>query len=209
MIFTWTALLAVALAGADDVLLANGGRLTGVASEEPSRWLVRTPFGDLTLPKDAVHSVQPGRTLLHEYDERAAALCGCPSAAQVFELALWAQEQGLARYVNGLLATTLAIDPDHPEARCLLGYSMQGSRWVSSFERDVLLAPKKAARPPVQARAKRMRSLEKTPYTLGIPMSQATASSGSRSSGGYSLWQGVVPTRNLLNLPPGGRRGPR
>ena len=186
MVITWTALLAVALAGADDILLANGGRLTGVASEEPGRWLVRTPFGDLRLPKDAVHSVQPGRTLLHDYDERLAALSGCPSAAQVFDLALWTQEQGLSRYVKGLLVTTLAIDPDHPEARCLLGFSMQGSRWVSSFERDVLLAPMAAVRPSARVPAMRRRSLEKTPYTLGIPL-----------------------TREPLRYrSPGGRRGP-
>lgn len=203
------ALLTIGLArtaGADDILLTNGGALVGIAQLECDRWVLRTRCGNITLPNTEVKSVAPGRTLLHDYDDRLAALfCGCPTASEIFELAVWAQEQGLTRYVNSLLTMTLEVDPDHPEARCMLGFSMHRGGWLSSRGRDALrasaeLKPMGATLRASQVRVRPSRSLETTPYTLGIPMTQAM-STRSGSSGGYSFWQGAVPTRNLPNLP--------
>ena len=60
-----------------------------------------------TVPADQVTSIVPGRTALHEYRERVAALGADAPASRVFETALWAQEQCLTRYVNPLLQWTI------------------------------------------------------------------------------------------------------
>lgn len=207
-------LCSAALARADDVLLTNGRTLVGIAHEESAQWVVRTRFGDFRIPKDEVQSVVPGRTALHEYDERIAEQYGCPCASEMFDLALWAQQEGLIRYVNRLLTRTLELDPDHPEARRLLGYVRYEGRWVTSSERSALRATlaltencAPARRAKVQVR--RTAPLETTPFTLGIPRTQSRPSCRYGGSGGYSIWQGVVPARNILNLPPLNRRGGR
>src|SRR5258706_9751249 len=112
-----TALLIAGLAAtadADIVQLLDGRTLVGIAQTESGSMVVRTRHGDIRIPECEVLSVVPGRTVLHEYDERVAALYGCPTAYEVFELALWAQQQGLIRYVHHLLTWTLNIAPDHP-----------------------------------------------------------------------------------------------
>jgi len=168
-------LCSTGVASADGVLLTNGRTLVGIAHEESNRWVVRTRHGDFRVPKSDVQSVALGRTSLHEFDERITELFGCPTASEVFDLALWTQKQGLIRYVNGLLKRTIDLDPDHPEARWMLGFVRIRERWVPASERDASLA---ALRLPtaldchVKARPKRRASLETTPYTLGIPMTQ-------------------------------------
>jgi len=206
-----TGLLTVCFSGvalADGVLLANGRTLVGIAHEESDRWVVRTGRGDIRVPKSDVQSVVIGRTSLHEFDERIAALYGCPAVFEMFALALWAQQQGLIRYVNGLLMRTIELDPDHPEARRMLGFVRLEGQWLTVTARDAQLAALKCcgAAGQAKARSKRRASLETTPYTLGIPMSQARPTRGYVASGGYSMWQGVVPAQNLTNLPAVGPR---
>jgi hypothetical protein len=180
MKYLLTAILTVVLsaaAWADDVCLADGRALVGIAREESARWVVRTRLGDFGIPKGDVLSVVPGRTLLHDYDERLAELYGCPAAREVFDLALWAQRQGLVRYVNRLRTWTLELDPDHAEARRLLGYVRYDGRWILSSERDALLLSlnlycKRVPESRAKTHQRPRRSLETTPYTLGIPMTQ-------------------------------------
>ncbi len=128
-----------AAAAADEVKLANGHTLVGVAREESGKVTVETVDGTVTVPSDQVKGVTPGRTVLHEYYERVAALGTGPRAAQVFELALWARDRGLNRYNNALLQWTVALDPDHAEARRMLGYVRDEGRWVPAREREAIL----------------------------------------------------------------------
>ena len=128
------------VAVADEVKLTNGRTLVGIARhEEPNRVVVETRFGDLRFSEKEVQAIVPGRSDIHEYKEKVDALGGCPSAAELFELAQWAQERGLVRYVNGLLTQAIAMDPDHAEARNLLGYVRYDGNWMFASERDVLM----------------------------------------------------------------------
>jgi hypothetical protein len=65
--------------------------------------------------------------------EREAAL-GAKDAQGLYELAMWAKEQGLDREWRPLLKKVTRIDRDHAGAREALGYKKLDGRWVS--ERD-------------------------------------------------------------------------
>jgi len=137
--FVWVLCLSAA-AAADEVKLKSGRVVEGIARQEPGQVVVETGLGTLTFPADQVSSIVPGRTALHEYQERIAALGQGPQVDAVFETALWARDHHLTRYVNTLLQWTLAIDPDHPQARKMLDYVKYEGRWIPSRERDELAA---------------------------------------------------------------------
>jgi hypothetical protein len=173
-----TALLTLGLSSlalADEVLLTNGRTLVGIAHDEPNRVLVETRLGDIGIPHSDVKSIVPGKTSIHEYQERLSALGPRPSAADVFELALWAQNEGLVRYVNGLLQRTIDIDPNHAETRKLLDYVRYEGRWIKSSERDAVMAVEEkhqaARKRPATVPIRRTTAkIERTPYWLGIPL---------------------------------------
>ena len=95
---------------------------------------------------------------MHEYQERLEALGGCPTAEDLFGLATWAQEEGLIRYVNPLLTRTIEIDPDHREARTLLGFVSYEGQWMTATARNTLIEVQEnirrraTQRPPVSVR---------------------------------------------------------
>jgi hypothetical protein len=193
------------VAVADEVRLTNGRTVTGIARrEEPNRVVVETRFGDLRFPADEVQAIEPGRTDLHEYKERFDAMNACPSAADVFSLAQWAQDRGLVRYVNPLLAKTIEIDPDHAEARSLLGYARYEGNWMLQSERDAVLKVREAEHRTVAKRTKPVRRttrpVEETPYSFSLPLQPDRSTTdiyphhtgGSYSSGGYVMSIGGV-----------------
>jgi len=163
------------VATADEVKLKNGRTLTGIARhEEPNRVVVETRFGDIRVPETEVQAIEPGRSDLHEYKERLDALGGCPSAQQLFELAQWAEERGLTRYVNGLLMQVLQLEPDHAEARALLGYVRWEGNWMFPRERSTIVQAREAEHRTVAKRTvpvrRTTRPVEETPYSLGLPL---------------------------------------
>jgi len=197
MKYFWTAFLTAGLSGAalaDDVLLTNGRTLVGVVREEPGRVVVETRLGDIGIPRDQVQSINPGRTPIHEYKERLAVVeGGCASAAEIFELAEWAREQGLVRYVNGLLQRTIEADADHADARRLLGFVRYEGRWVSASERQAVRQEEdrrhrtEAARPAPSVPIRRTTARpERTPYWLGMPPYPAPRGS-QRYDSGYGI----------------------
>ena len=180
-------LVASAVASADEVQLTNGRRLVGIAHDEGDRWMVETRLGDIRMPKSEVQSMSPGRTSMHEYRERLDALGGCPTADDLFELAQWAQDEGLIRYVNPLLTRTIGIDPNHREARALLGFVRHEGKWITESQRNTLVAVQEdilrraTQRPPETAR--RAPPPEEAPYYMGIRLSRPPRSRGTGMSG--------------------------
>jgi hypothetical protein len=169
-----TACASVALA--DEVKLTSGRTLVGIAHDEGDRWMVETRLGDIRVPKSEVQSMTPGRTSVHEYQERLDELTACPTADEIFELARWARDEGLIRYVNALLTRTIELHPDHREARSLLGFVYHEGQWMMATARDTLVEVQEsirrraAERPPETAR--RPPPPEEAPYYLGIRLSR-------------------------------------
>jgi len=204
------------VATADEVRLTNGRTIVGIARhEEPNRVVVESRFGDLRFPADEVQAIEPGRTDIHDYKERLDALnSGCPTAADVFTLAQWARERGLVRYVNPLLAQTIELDPDHAEARQLLGYVQFECNWIPKSQKDSIVASRQAEHRTVAAKERTVpvrrttSKPEETPYSLGLPMLPNRSSTdvyphrtqGSYSSGDYVMSIGGVTAGGAVVL---------
>ncbi len=132
------AILAVAalaaLAGAaqaDEVVLRNGQKLVGIAREEGDKIMVELPLGTVGFAKADVVSITPGRTILHEYRDKADAIKESKDAKDYLALAKWARESGLKRYEAANLEAALRIDPNNESAHRALGHVFHKGKWMS------------------------------------------------------------------------------
>ena len=193
-----TALILAALSGtalADEVKLSQGRSLVGIARKEDGRMVVETRHGTITVPASEVTSVVPGRTALHDYRERLANLGSSPDAAQVYALSIWAREQGLLRYIAALQQWTIALDPNHRQARADLDYVQYQGRWVPRQEREGYetgrrtQVEKPQPRPTTTAKVRPRPLPEMSPgyVYLGIPPSLPPRGSQNHDTGGLYI----------------------
>src|SRR5258708_6033461 len=195
------ALCLSAPAWADEVKLKNGGVLKGIAREECGRVVVETESGTVAVSVDEVGSVVHDQAGLHEYQERVASLGRDPQAPAVFDLALWAKEHQLGPYVNTLLYWTLALDPDHAQARKMLNYVRYEGRWIPAQEwtqaQQLATTPQRRSETPAK-RAHPAPEVSPGYVYLGIPPSIPPR--GSENHGGYgndSMFSYPYPIRGL------------
>jgi hypothetical protein len=128
----WIGVAALALpAAADEVTLKNGSKLEGVVREEADRVTVEVPGGSVTVGRDQVKSIdRPSERLSSEYDRRLQGLNG-EGGSGVYDLALWARQQGMEARAQAMFRRTLEIDPDHEGARKALGYRAYKGVWLT------------------------------------------------------------------------------
>jgi hypothetical protein len=112
--------------------LEGGGQLTGELlnpQESPRKtYVIRTSLGaEVTLSKEQVREVVRRKPAEIEYDRIK------PTFAETVEgqwnLAEWCREQQLADQRKVHLQRVIELDPDHVEARRLLGYSKVDGQW--------------------------------------------------------------------------------
>lgn len=132
------ALVATASAArADEIQLTNGKTLVGIARKDPalkSKVIVEVPEGTIVLDEKMVSSVDPGRTPLHEFEEKWSRLKDSKNAGDLWSLAQWAKERKLTRYVPMLAERVIALEPDHAAARETLRHEKKGDRWLTFEE---------------------------------------------------------------------------
>jgi hypothetical protein len=138
---------------------------------------------------------------MHEYPDRLAALGDRPSAGQVFELAMWARDQRLERYVDALLRRTIEIDANHREARRLLGYVPFEGQWVLRQQREEVVGERENRKEPPKKEPKRIvhRPVpEVSPGYVYFGIPPSIPPRGSQNYGGYGygfalpIFHGVV-----------------
>ena len=133
-----TALLLAALlpaaASADEVFLKSGGQLSGrIVNRTATQIEVDIGAGHVTVPVSHVVKIEEGRSALHEYQDRAAAL-GPSDAAGWVALGDWASARGLGTQAREAYTKGLALAPDDPRANAALGRTQVDGRWVSEEE---------------------------------------------------------------------------
>lgn len=126
-------LLLAAAASADEVLLVNGGKLSGKARREGDEVVVATPHGESRLKAADVKSITPGRTVWDDYAEKAKAADGKDPAAEV-ALGDWCRANGLGAEAQKHWKAALALDPDRKDARARLGFIRYEDRWLTTDE---------------------------------------------------------------------------
>ncbi|HXB56051.1 MAG TPA: hypothetical protein VN461_14800 [Vicinamibacteria bacterium] len=122
------------LAGADEVLLKGGGKVTGVIVERTaSSVVVEVGPGLVTLPLSRVLAIQEGPTPLALYRERASGLSRTDLAGWL-ALGRWARQQDLLTQSREAFTHALSIDPANGEANEALGRVLVGDHWASAEE---------------------------------------------------------------------------
>jgi hypothetical protein len=126
--------LATATASSDEVLLRNGGRVTGVVVDRtPSAIVIETGPGRVTLSMARVAKVVEGRSLLEAYHERASGLE--PGDVEGWAaLARWAAERDLVTQSREAWQRVLSSRPSDREANAALGRAEIDGTWMSQDE---------------------------------------------------------------------------
>ena len=132
----WACVLLVGTATlhADDVLLKNGGRVSGrVLSRTDTAIEIDVGAGRVTVPMSSVLRVEERRSPLDDYHERAARLAPGDVAGWT-ALAQWAATEQLSTQAHQAWSQVLAADPRHAEANAALGRALLDGRWVPEDE---------------------------------------------------------------------------
>jgi hypothetical protein len=132
------AALGISVAAADEIQLTNGRRITGkVTRKDAGKVVVEVGAGTITLDAKEVSSVSPGRTAMDEYQEKWAGIKDSNKASDFLNLAKWAVDNKVTRYLPSLYAKVIALDPDNAEARAGLRHEKVAGKWVVFEEAQI------------------------------------------------------------------------
>jgi hypothetical protein len=115
--------------------LKSGGTIQGEWTNKavhPSQYVVLTKLGRVTIPAAEVDHVEVHKPAFEQYRQSAANVADTVEAQ--WELATWCRNQSLGDQRELHLRRVIALDPDHYEARQLLGYTYQRGEWVTRQE---------------------------------------------------------------------------
>jgi hypothetical protein len=134
LLVAWAAI--VVQVRADVFELANGGRIEGRPLEDQesdTALVIETAAGArLTIPRSQIQRVDSASEAETEYE--ALARTSPDTVDAHWKLAEWCRERDLRDKADAHLSRILELDPDHAEARRLLGYRKAGGQWMSRDE---------------------------------------------------------------------------
>lgn len=137
----WLTLLAVACcavpASGDVIELKSGGRLVGEVAPDDAgnRTLVDITLprgGRVTIPRREVKRIELESPAEKAYAQRAPTTLDTVEAQ--WTLAMWCRDNKLAKQAKAHLGRVVELDPNHEEARSLLGYQQLGGQWLTRDE---------------------------------------------------------------------------
>lgn len=101
-----------------------------VVSETATSVSVRTPVGDMVVPRSEIYRIQKTKTAYDLFAEQLARVRE-NDAGGLFKLAAWCRAtSGLRKDGDELLERVISLKPDHAEARRLLGHLRVAGKWV-------------------------------------------------------------------------------
>jgi hypothetical protein len=189
---------------ADDVYLTNGQVFEGVVTRRDGDTVrIRMAHGEMGLPASWIERIDESDSALAGYLERREALEPGASASEWLELAVWAQEHGLAESARESALRAAALDPGlaglapvlrpagftfdpevgewltEPQLMARRGYVQVGNEWLprSVVEERARLAREEQAEAERRAREAR---LERVIAALALTQLQERAEEASR-----------------------------
>ena len=124
--------LAVSPLSADTVFLKDGTQILDcqVTSETDTIVYLRTPAGDMGVPRTQIYRIQRVKTVYDTYKDQLAGIRE-GDANGYFKLALWCRNVGgLRKESDELLAKVISLVGNNTRARRMLGHVKLGREWV-------------------------------------------------------------------------------
>jgi hypothetical protein len=116
---------------AEQVILKNGGRVSGVLLERSAtRVVLQIGPGTMALPMSSVERIVEGISPLATFQDRAARLSPIDRDGWT-ELGVWARDQGLETQARDCFSRALALDPRNPIAQAGVGNVLVDGRWLT------------------------------------------------------------------------------
>ncbi len=119
-------------------MLSNGGRIEGTlndAASDDKQYVIDTSAGRMTLDRSQVERIDAATAGEKQY---AALAKDSPDTVEAhWKLYEWCRSHKLRDEAQQHLTRILELDPNHAEARSLLGFRKQGDQWVT---RDDVMA---------------------------------------------------------------------
>lgn len=198
-------------AGADEILIRGGGRISGLVVERTDRAIViETGPGRVALPLSRVERIVPGRSPFESWRERSAGL-DARDARGWASLARWAEEAGLGTQAAEAWTRVLAVDPSNADANRGLGrievngawldeesayrakgYVRYDDRWVTPAEHEALVRERAAEDAAEQSRSElRVREAEARAREAEARAQEGDSGAAAYPDGSIPLWWGV------------------
>lgn len=119
---------------ADRLRMKDGRVLEGrIVRETREKIVLETRFGELEVARAEVESIERGKTVREEFDERWKA---ARSADEFHALGLWCVEHKMRREAKRCMKRAVELDPDHEGAQTWLGNVRYKGEWMTPEERD-------------------------------------------------------------------------
>lgn len=123
-----------AICDGDVIYLNTGGVVKGkIIERDIDKLVVRTPYGLTTIPADDIDYIEEGGSLKEMYEERLKQIRGNDIDAH-YNLGVWLRNVGMFEEAKAEFDRVIKLDPDHPDARCELGYVRKGDKWLTEEE---------------------------------------------------------------------------
>lgn len=122
-----------------DVVRLQGGRLVGEVSDPETEGdqsvTLTLPHGRVVLPERSVRRIDRESPAEAEHRRRAPTVSDTADAQQAF--GLWCRANGLATEARDCFRRVIDLDPDHAEARRMLGYEWIAGVWMTKEDKLV------------------------------------------------------------------------
>lgn len=143
IIFLLLCLLGTSPLAADELILLDGRTFTGSVSVEGDTVVVSVEYGSMRFAKSEVARIVFNDTPEVAFARRLEAIRQ-DSPRELYALAVWAREKGLAEKSAELCSKVLELDPNHEQAHRQLGHVRVDTGWVD-FAKGLELARSRLA----------------------------------------------------------------
>lgn len=125
-------------ASADVIHLKDGRKVEGtIVSQDASKVSIQTKFGIVEFAMSEVKDIEKKKTKDQLYEEMLKNTDSRDTTA-LMKLVKWCKENRMSSKASRHLKQIISLDPNHVEAREMLGYVKFEGRWVTKKEKEKL-----------------------------------------------------------------------
>lgn len=133
---------------AEEIILKNGNRLYGkIVEQDENNCVLETGFGLISLSWSQIKEVRGIKSLLEQYWEYLNQ-CDPENVEQLWNLAVWCEENQMENQRNALLAKILILNPNHVKTLRHLQFKLYNGQWISAQAYQQLTQPLVPQSPP-------------------------------------------------------------